>query len=378
MSYFVPLYIEHHLRDPFLMGLVLSSSSIIGFVADVVLSERFAKKDYYFFMIAGAILAVGYPLVLLLPAHVSVMLTAMAIWGIYFEFFSFSNFRAIHDILPKEKRDFAWGMTTSLNSFAVLLGPFLAGVLFAVHFKAPLGGALIMFSIALAGAIFFYPFHHQRHSFAADANLNVWREIKIWRLLNSRLWPYLAYTLISVTVSAVFWTIGPVLAEQLSQTHYLGGLFLVAYLLPSLLFGVFSERVAQKFGKDNSVFVTGILAGLLLTIAGFTQGIIPLMSLVFVAGIFLAIGAPIVSSIFEQYITRLGNSANSLIGLRNSSTSISYIIGPLLSGLIAKFVGYQLTFSVFGISLALYCLITFFVMPKRIVLPQGELKAIEE
>lgn len=377
MSYFAPIFIEHHLRDPLMLGLVMSSSSVVGFCVDIFLSDRFPKKDYYFFLIVGVLLAVLYPLVLLLPASLAVMLIAMTVWGIYFEFLSFSNFRAIHDILPKEKRDFAWGLSSSLNSLAILLGPFIAGALFAIHFNAPLGGALIMFSIALAGSIFFFPFHRQRVSFATESTINLWKELKIWKLLNSRLWPYLLYTFITVTVSSVFWTIGPVLAGHLSRSHYLGGMLLVAYLVPFVLFGVFSEKIARVFGRDRSIFTSGLIAGIGLTIAGIIPGIISLMILVFVVGTFLAISAPIVSATFESYIGRLGNSANSLIGLRNSTTSISYIIGPLASGIIAKFVGYQLTFSIFGLSLALYCILAYLFLPKHILLPQREIKAIE-
>lgn len=378
MSYFVPIFIEHHLKDPLLLGLVISSSSVIGFFVDIFLSDRFPKKDYYFFLTVGVLLAIAYPLVLLLPASLTVMLISMAVWGIYFEFLSFSNFRAIHDILPKEKRDFAWGVSSSLNSLAVLLGPFIAGILFAIHFEAPIGGALIMFSIALAGSIFFYPFHRQRQSFASESTINLWKELKIWKLLNSRLWPYILFTLITFIVNAVFWTIGPVLAEQLSHSHYLGGMLLVAYLVPYLLFGIFSEKIAQIFGRDRSIFASGLVAGITLAIVGVVPGIISLIVLVFVVGTFLAISTPMVSATFENYINRLGNSANSLIGLRNSTTSISYIIGPLASGIIAKFVGYQLTFSIFGIGLALYCIIAYFFLPKHIVLPQQEIKQIEK
>lgn len=378
MSYFAPIFVEHYLRDPLLLGLVISSSSVIGFFVDIFLSGRFPKKDYYFFLLIGVILALAFPLVLLLPANLTIMILSMAVWGIYFEFLSFSNFRAIHDILPKEKRDFAWGLSSSLNSFAILLGPFIAGILFAIHFRAPLGGALIMFSIALAGTIFFFPFHRQRKSYAQESNINLWKELKIWQLLNSRLWPYLMYTLITFTVSSVFWTIGPVLAEHLSKSHYLGGMLLVAYLLPYLLFGIFSDKIAHVFGRDRSIFASGIIAGICLVIVGVTPSIMSLIVLVFLVGSFLAISTPMVNATFENYVTRLGNSANSLIGLRNSITSVSYIIGPLFSGLIAKFVGYQLTFSIFGLTLALYCIFTYVLLPKRIVLPQHEIKNIEK
>lgn len=377
MSYFSPIFIERHLKDPLLLGLVISSSSCVGYIVDILLSNKFPRKDYYFFMLTGTLLALGFPLSFLLPTHVVVMFMAMAIWGIYFEFFSFSNFRAIHDILPKEKRDFAWGMTSSLSSLAVLVGPLIASALFAVHFRAPLGGALIMYAIALSGAIFFYPFHRDRQSFTLETNISLWKEIKIWNILNQKLWPYLLYTFLSVMVSAVFWTIGPVLAERLSHSHYLGGMLLTAYLLPFLIFSIFTDKIAAKFGTDKSVFVSGMLAGITLIIVGTINGIIPLIIFVFLAGTFLAIGTPIVSGVIERYMSRLGNSANSLIGLRNSFSSLAYIIGPLCSGIAAKYIGYQLTFSLFGVGITMYCAITLIIMPKHIFLPQREIKAIE-
>ena len=50
MSYVAPIYIEKFVSSSFVMGLIISFSSLIGIVCDFLFSKWFPDKPYTFFI----------------------------------------------------------------------------------------------------------------------------------------------------------------------------------------------------------------------------------------------------------------------------------------------------------------------------------------
>lgn len=57
MSYAVPVYLEDTLNSAFWMGMIMAVSSVVGFIADMVLGEWFGEKKYNFFLAWTLIIA---------------------------------------------------------------------------------------------------------------------------------------------------------------------------------------------------------------------------------------------------------------------------------------------------------------------------------
>lgn len=107
LSDWVPAYIQESVGKPWLMGLIISFSSMVGFVADLFLPQ-FLKKVSVEKMI---VLAIGSSLIfcgLLLWStywpYVIIFLMAMAVWGVYYEFLAFgsSKYFSLFSLSPRE------------------------------------------------------------------------------------------------------------------------------------------------------------------------------------------------------------------------------------------------------------------------------------
>ena len=61
-----------------------------------------------------------------------------------------------------------------------------------------------------------------------------------------------------------------------------------------------------------------------------------------------------------------------------STFSLAYIIGPILAGFIAQLVGEQMTFVVVGAGAASIAFILLLVTPKKLKVPQIEVKSWKE
>jgi hypothetical protein len=89
MSFMAPNIIESIVKDPLLVGLIFAASSFVGFFVDYALSNLVKEKSFFLYAIVGMLIAVAFPIVLLLGQNVALALFSMAIWGIYFEMLIF-------------------------------------------------------------------------------------------------------------------------------------------------------------------------------------------------------------------------------------------------------------------------------------------------
>ncbi len=73
----------------------------------------------------------------------------------------------------------------------------------------------------------------------------------------------------------------------------------------------------------------------------------------------------------------MGKEKKDMIGLTSSVINISYIIWPVFAGLLASKVGERLTFSYMGVLVLTISIILLFVTPRKLKLPQTEIKTWE-
>ncbi|HKY73957.1 MAG TPA: MFS transporter [Patescibacteria group bacterium] len=379
MSYIAPIEVEAHVSNTFVMGLVLATSSGLGFVCDFLFGEWFRGKSYAFFLASMFTFAFLFPLSFILaPPIVSAFLFAMAAWGIYFELIQFSNFHFINTYVEREDHASSWGILESLISLAYFLGPLFATFLIDRHVDGPYYGALGFFTTGLFGFLLFWRAHRTRsRASTADTTTSKrsrFHEIKIWAILWKKIWPLYIFFFTAVLVDSTFWTVGALLSEDLRQQHPLGGLLLPAATLPSLFIGLFAGKLAHQFGKKRAAFFAGSCAGLILAVAGILQNVPLLIGTVLLFAVFHSVSRPEISATFEDYISRLGKTSNDLIGLQNSAASLAWVIGPIISGAFASWIGNSATLSVVGIIMFVVAVMALVVVPRKIQMPQKELE----
>lgn len=380
MSYLSPIYIEKHVPDSFIMGIVISFSSIVGFLCDLYIPKVFSGKDYDFFSWATLISAILFPIsFLLFPPYLPVFLLGMFIWGIYYELLHFSQFHFINRFLPSNQFANGWGVLSAFKSAAYLLGPIIAVFILKQGFALSFSSAIIFFVAGAFGLLVFTRTTVKKHPnvlLAPATKLPISHIIRVWKVLWPKIWPLYTFLFFISIVDSVFWTIGTVLSEELRTTSFIGGLLLPAYSLPALFIPLFTQKIAKPAGKKRAAFITAAISGLLLTPMGFVKSPEALVAVVFGSSIFLSLSFPEIFAAFEDYVKRLGRSGDEMIGLQSSAISLSYIIGPIAGGALADRVGNGLTFTIFGLAIFVVSLLALVIVPRKIRLPEAKLASI--
>ncbi len=379
-SYYIPVYIEQNVSGPLILGLILSFNSVVGIVADLIIGEWSRYRRFSFFLRWTFAIALSYPIALLvLPAHPLFLTAAVGVWGIFYEMLSFAEYQFIHVYTSRNQHAQAWGLISTFNAVAYTLGPVLSSNLIDRDPKLPFIACILIVLVSGTAMALFLRTHrshkHPVYNVSAPRPKSILHELRVWKLLYSRMWHLLIFVASLAIVDNNFWTIGTVLSEQLPK-QYDHGLLIVLYTIPSLFMGLIAGRIASIRGKKRAAFVCGLFAGAILVYSGLTPSIPSLMLSVFCASLFLSIAWPEVNAVLEDFVSRLGANSNELIAMQNSHLNLAYIIGPIFSGIIATLVGNQASFSVVG---ALLCVVSIFALlsvPRKIKLPQAQLEVI--
>jgi MFS family permease len=147
--------------------------------------------------------------------------------------------------------------------------------------------------------------------------------------------------------------------------------------MPALFMGFVVTRWGIYKGKKKTALKFLILASLFLILMVFDLPIPIYILCVFMSSLMLGVTYPLIDAVYSDIVARMGRERKHLVGLSNSTSSLAYIIGPIIAGLITRFVGSKLTFVVAGIATLIIAIILMFITPKKLKLPQTEIKTWE-
>lgn len=383
MSYVSPVLIETRMHNTFLMGIILSSSSVVGLCADMGISKFFVQKEYRFFLRWLIGLAVFFPLsFLLFPPEPMVFLLAMAIWGIYYEFIAFSQYNFINRAVTRQQHAGAWGFLDAFKAAGLLVAPLIASTLLDKNEDFPLIAVIVALLIA---AVFYVVFFGDRTkersvpvvSARTQQKRSLISEFKIWAVFMRKIWPVYLFFFTFMVMETSFWVLGPLLMEEIKDIHVFGAFVLSAYILPSFLMPLYVQKLGAVFGKKRTAFVTAIVGASLLAFSAFFfshSWFFPF--LVGLSSLFLSLDYPEIEAVFEDYIDRAQDYGNDLIGLHGTASSLGYIVGPSIAGGLALVLGTGKSMAVFAAVLAVVSLVLLLITPRKIKLPQQELSQV--
>jgi MFS family permease len=380
MSYTTPSYLRDNLTSTTLMGVVFATSSIVGFVTDFLLGVLFSGKRHRFFLKWAIVLAIGFPLgYLLFPANIITFIIGLALWGIYYELLNFANSQFVVENDKFHNPEVIWSIIFFFRAISITFGPILASTLINISYSASFIVAIVCLIIS-ATLLVFNPTQRSQENFEIKKieRLTIFKEFQIWSIFSKRIWLLLLFMFCVVLIDSAIWSIGVLLSEQLFDTNGgIPGLLLVLYGMPLFFMGFFVKKVASPFGKKRAAFITALVAAILLTLVGFTNEYYIIAILIFLFACFFAVSIPEIKGVFADLDNRVHKSRTSLIGLESSMFSIGYVIGPILSGLLADKFGIQLSFSILGMLLITVTLLCIVFVPRKIKLPQQELHRIK-
>jgi MFS family permease len=385
MGYVAPLLIEQLTSGhDAILGVILATSSMAGIVMDFSFARMFPKKDSWFFLRILFIFMFFFPLPFLLFRSVIASIFGMIAWGIYFEAMIFANFHAIHEQVKVSEHAWAWGISGILRTVGWVVGPLIASVLWDVGPTMPVRFAIFSYA---AGIILFALLAlvlHKAKKVSRDesefvmAHRSFGTEISIWKTYGKTLWPLLVFTLLYFFIESAFFSIGPIFGEQLKGIHPLGGAFVSIYSVPGLFVGFLLTMLSKPFGKKRLSFIGGIIAGVGFIAMGLTHSIFLILGLTLVAAIGMCVWQPALDAVYQDYVGRAKGFGNDLIGLTAMAGSLSYILGPIMNGVLSENIGEQNVFMFWGIVALIYSTLLFFIVKRKIHLPQAEVAQVYE
>lgn len=382
LAYTAPLLIERTYNNTSIVGMLLATSSVAGVLFDFFAGDKLAGRNYKFFFWATIMLQVAAACILLFnqPTIIAIVI-AFACWGMYFETAAFANFNFIHKFVEFKRHNQAWGIIYSYKSLAYLIAPLFAIFLLDISNKAPQWGILTLtFMATMLFSSFLYTYkktERNRPKNNIRHKKGIAEEFKIWAVLMKKIWPLWFFSVSIMIVDSAFWSIGILYAERLRQIEPIGGLFIVAFMLPQVLMGLLIGKLLPPTKKKEIAFLMGILTGIMLIVLWFVNSIINILTVVFLASIFYAVANTEILAVYEDYVARIDSFKNDLIGLERTGESFAYIIGPIGAGFIANSYDFKTVFLVAGLIILFFSALAIMYGSKNITMPQKKLKIFD-
>lgn len=379
ISFWAPNQIQSSLNSSVWMGFIISFQSIIGFGADLIfptLLRTTKTKRLIFWAIIMSSLTSFFLAASITKPFIAIFLITMTLWGIYYEFVAFANYQFMGSSVPSHLRSAAWGIMGTFVNLAYFLGPLLAAaVLLKSYVLAE--GIILVFLVGAFLLLTLFKGHHDAVAKVDIKEINPWVELKHWLTLSKHIWPAMVLSLMMGFIDSTFWTTGAIWTEKLAKINYLGGMFLPFYQLPAIFLGAVVAGWGIYKGKKILTEKFLIVAGIFLVALAVSEAIYWQLAMVLFSSAALSVCYPLLEGVYTDIVARMGKEKNDLIGLTSSVVNVSYIIWPPVVGVVAGVIGERLTFSFVGILVVIVSVVLLFVTPKKLRLPQEEIKTWE-
>jgi len=379
MTYITPLVIEAGGFSKTMVGAIYGFSSVVGACFDFLICKLFKNTHFRRMFLLLFLVCAAYPLLMWSAKTLWFFLFVMAVWGLYFDLYNFGLLDFVGRYVPEDKRASVFGLIQMIRALASILVPLIIGFIAyeALNWRV-YSMAWIFLGISLLFFISLFGLLRTAKPYVDGQDCGVRRglltELKVWRRIGRALVPVLCLTLFLFTVEGFFWTLGPLYAEEIGLASF-GGLFLSAYSLPTLLLCWFISSLTKRAGKKRTAFISLLIGSLLLSTFVWWHNPAEIIILVFVASCFLSVAMPAVSGVYADYIARTPMIESEIQGIEDTAFNVGYIIGPLLSGILADIYDIPTAFSLLGLAGATLAVILLKVTPRKIAIPADVLPA---
>lgn len=376
-SYQVPLWLFSIVHDFALVGIVMSSSSLIGFLCDLVFPKILRGRKYQFFALATFVVAGFTQITALLLHNWLGGILAMALWGVYYELFLFGLYHFLHTEIDPAQHASGWGVTESLRSLGLVIAPILISLLVLFPVSPFVYSFTFFVGAGILNVLLLRRQNRVQKMIVEDGHQEfAVATFRVWVTFLSRMWPVYIFFFSVILLDAAIWTAGVFFSAHLQEQSILGALFVPAYYLPVLFVPLLAGKMAKKFGKKHTAFIAAFPLGLLLLIGNWTErSVLWHVGIMFLAGCATAIIVTESEAVFEDYVARLHRFSGEMVGLVRSASNIGYILGPLCAGFAADWLGGSRTIALIGLLPAGAAVIALIMLPGKTKLPQ---KALEE
>lgn len=379
ISFWAPNQIQSSLGSATIMGAIISLQSVVGLAADIVfprMLQTVTSRRLVFWAIIASATTSFFLTASAFKPFIAIFIITMALWGIYYELLNFANMQFMGSVVPFHMRAPAWGFTGIFVSLAYFLGPFIAAQLL-INGILITQGTIIIFLLVAFAILTFTKHVHDVPPEMDFKDVNPLEEMRHFLILIEHTWQALLIGLVLGFIDATYWTTGAVWTEKLAKINPWGVWFLPFYLLPFICLGIPLSFWKIYQGKKKMAEKFLVIAGVILAAIGISPSIPWQLAMVCLSSSALAVCYPMLEGVYSDLISRMGRERKDMIGLTSSITNVSYIVWPVVAGVIATSFGERITFAFVGGAAALIAVFLLFVTPKKLRLPQEEIQTWE-
>jgi MFS family permease len=376
MAYFVPIIITNAGYSSTEMGILYSSSAVMGALFDFILSKILNNSNYKRIQFYAIVLCVAFPFLMFTSSIIWFFLAGMAVWALYANFSMYAYYEFIAQEAPSEKHAESFAYLNVFGDLGYGIGPLIAAQYILVQGdRSPMIAPIILAILGMITFIGLIVFSRR----LKDKSLKVHalknkemkskttkQEIQLWLRVGRKLWPMLVLAFTLGIVESIFWTVSPLVDNISSELKGFGGILLTASILPSLLIGWTIGPITNKYSKKMSALFFFLLSNLVLFAVGYVSNAYVIILLVAISSLLQAIVYPLISGAFADYLKESQSYDNEILTTKDFFGNMSYILGPLVGGILIDQVGSMMIFSYIAIFGAVVSVILMFFTPRNI------------
>lgn len=351
VAYMLPVLMDKRGFSTSTIGLVVSTSSIVGAAFDFLLARFLRSVNIRRLFLFLFLVSAACSIVVWQASTVSMFLAAMALWGIYFDLYIFSTFDFVARYTKQSEHATSFGFIQMCASMGGLVAPLLATSAFLINGSGRqfyvAWGALILSAlcfIALAARL------KGADEYVHDSGTRkktFMHELRLWKKIGSLIRSPLVLTLTLHVFNGLFWTLAPLYPSN--EIPYFNAALLTAYGLPVLLVGWLVGPITRQLGKKRTAFGSVMVGSLILSLVSSIQNPLAIIACVFLSSSFFGLAWPAISGAYADYISETPVREEEIEGVQDFFGNGGYIVGPIAAGLLADIVGISTTFTLFGI-----------------------------
>jgi MFS family permease len=341
----LPLFASHLGADPAGVGVIASVSAFTGIIASIpagLLSDKIGRKKMLLFSV---IISSSAPFLYLFVTDLWQLAIIRFYHGFATAIFIPVAMALVADIFKKERGEKMGWFSTS-----TLIGRFMAplvggGIIGAMVFNPGLSYKIVYLVCGMAGIIALFL------TMGISAPEKESRDEKSWNQTVTAFKSVISNRTIIVacTVEAAilfaygtFETFLPLYSIQKGITAYEVGIFLSAQVITLAATKPLMGRFSDKHGRRPQIFAGALIGAACIGSFSMFSKFLPLLALSILFGFSLSI----VTSATSAFIADLSRQEThgSAMGILGSIMDIGHTTGPLISGIVATYLGFSVSF----------------------------------
>ena len=180
------------------------------------------------------------------------------------------------------------------------------------------------------------------------------------------------------SIFATYLIFGGLFGQEITGGKENGWVIMFLYAFPSFVAGILLTKFIIKKRKkliSTALLITG---GVIMSLIGFVgENKIIIGVAIFISSFMFTSAYILNNAVFSDIGAKLKKESNHLFGMLNATGSMSYIVVPLLLGMISDLFGYYMAFSFMGLIAIVTGVALFVFTPKKIKISETELNHIK-